>query len=327
MDLPENKRSLTLFLSNQLIKCTPEIGSDLVISGGFSEADRVVSCAGHDVTSLCATHEEADTRIILHAHHAMSHGYRRIVVNARDTDVLLLLISFSMSLTPEIWMRAGTTTKRRFIAIHKVTLPPAVRKNILAFHAVTGCDTTSKFAGMSKISTWKIYVQNPTLLDNFGNNAEPSEAVIEESQTFVCRLFDRAGQTTSIQEVRCSQFRKTKKSFENMPPTEDALICHLKRAHYQTRVWLESLTTHPHIITPIGNGWYLSDNLVKPVLMTTQPVSACEVDLVQCGCKQTGQKCQTRKCACMKSRLKCTRACSCGTWCENPQNTYNTDSE
>ena len=32
------------------------------ISGGFLEADRVVSCAGHDIT-----HEEADTSIILHA--------------------------------------------------------------------------------------------------------------------------------------------------------------------------------------------------------------------------------------------------------------------
>ena len=38
------------------------------ISGGFLEADWVVSCAGHVFRSLRATHEEAsDTRIILHA--------------------------------------------------------------------------------------------------------------------------------------------------------------------------------------------------------------------------------------------------------------------
>ena len=41
----------------------------------------------------------------------------------------------------------------------------------------------------------------------------------------------KSGQITSIQEVRCSQFLKTE-SFENMPPTEDALKCPLKRAHY-----------------------------------------------------------------------------------------------
>ena len=47
------------------------------ISGGFLEADRVVSCAGHDIISPCATHEEADT-----CNHAMSHGYHRIILHA-----------------------------------------------------------------------------------------------------------------------------------------------------------------------------------------------------------------------------------------------------
>ena len=42
---------------------------------------------------------------------------------------------------------------------------------------------------------------------------------------------EKSGQITSIQEVRCSQFLKTK-SLKNMSPTEDALKCHLKRAHY-----------------------------------------------------------------------------------------------
>ena len=51
----------------------------------------------------------------------------------------------------------------------------------------------------------------------------------------VCQIYDKSGQITSIQEVRCSQFLKTRKSFKNMHPTEDALICHLKRAHYQTK--------------------------------------------------------------------------------------------
>ena len=45
----------------------------------------------------------------------------------------------------------------------------------------------------------------------------------------------------------------------------------------------------PDLFTPIGNGWYLSDNIVKPLLMTNQPLYVCEVDLVQCGCKHTGQ--------------------------------------
>ena len=80
-------------------------------------------------------------------------------------------------------------------------------------------------------------------------------------------------------------------------------------------------------ITPIGNDWYMYDKIVKPLLMTTPPGYACEVDLVQCGCRHTGQKCQTRKCAYMKSRLRCTRACFCGTWCENLHTTCDSDSD
>ena len=61
------------------------------ISGGFLEADRVVSCVGHDVTSLCATHEEADTRIILHAimqcHMVTTKLYSMLYINSMIVQV------------------------------------------------------------------------------------------------------------------------------------------------------------------------------------------------------------------------------------------------
>ena len=61
------------------------------ISGGFLEANRVVSCAGHDVTSLCATHEEADTRIILHTiiqcHMVTTKLYSMLYINSMIVQV------------------------------------------------------------------------------------------------------------------------------------------------------------------------------------------------------------------------------------------------
>ena len=47
------------------------------------------------VNNLSYTHEEADTRIILHAHEAATCFY---VVVARDTDVFVLLIEFQHTL-------------------------------------------------------------------------------------------------------------------------------------------------------------------------------------------------------------------------------------
>ena len=39
-------------------------------------------------------HEEFDTRVMLHAANAASQGYKRILIIANDTDVIVLGISF-----------------------------------------------------------------------------------------------------------------------------------------------------------------------------------------------------------------------------------------
>jgi hypothetical protein len=81
---------------------------EFIISRGFEDPEKVVSLAGNDVKHLGSDHEEADTRILLHAADAASCGVRRLVIHCRDTDVLLLLIVFAEHLSQEIWMKAGT---------------------------------------------------------------------------------------------------------------------------------------------------------------------------------------------------------------------------
>ncbi len=90
--MEDNKRELTSFLSVQLSLVVPKEGCELIVSGGFSDPKHIhvtSSNENHMVDNLSCTHEEADTRIILHAHEAATCFY---VVVARDTDVLVLLI-------------------------------------------------------------------------------------------------------------------------------------------------------------------------------------------------------------------------------------------
>ena len=42
---------------------------------------------------LC-NHEEFDTRVMLHAANALSHGYKRILIIANDIDIIILGILF-----------------------------------------------------------------------------------------------------------------------------------------------------------------------------------------------------------------------------------------
>jgi len=63
--MPENKTDLAAFLSIQLSTATYD-DIDVVVAGGFVEEDKALATAGSDVSTLAATHEEADTRIIVH---------------------------------------------------------------------------------------------------------------------------------------------------------------------------------------------------------------------------------------------------------------------
>ncbi|KAG1670639.1 Protein SDA1 [Nymphon striatum] len=59
---------------------------------------------------------------------------------------------------------------------HYCTLP--------AFHAVTGCDSTSQFAGHGKKKAWQAYIKDPTVLNQFGR-AEVSERLMSNAEKFV----------------------------------------------------------------------------------------------------------------------------------------------
>ena len=108
-----------------------------------------------------ANHEEADTRVVLHCIHAETED---VVVAARDTDILLLLLAFFSSMKcKQLWMKAGTPKQKKYFPIHeirqKLSFPESVYSALLAFHAITGCDTVSYFSGHTKKTAWSVFVK------------------------------------------------------------------------------------------------------------------------------------------------------------------------
>ena len=69
-----------------------------------------ISC--DNVPDLCCNHEEADTRIILHAMHSGGTS----VIHCDDTDVLVLLLSHSGSLG-RCYLKKGRGSKTRIIEL------------------------------------------------------------------------------------------------------------------------------------------------------------------------------------------------------------------
>ena len=93
---PKNKTNLCAVVAEPWCQMEQEnmpVGQQIVLGGGFRDGRRAVLLTKggcEDLLSLVSDHEEADTRILLHADHA-AHDYKRIVIHSPDTTVYCTL--------------------------------------------------------------------------------------------------------------------------------------------------------------------------------------------------------------------------------------------
>ena len=308
--MSENKADLANYLSGYLMDQANQLkdGQELVTGGGFAELRKAQSTVRGHVQDLSANHEEADTRLVLHSKEAIiQQKYDRVEVMCRDTDVLLLLMHFCSHLHEvEVWMVSGTSKQRKCYPVHLMCtkLSPVVLNNILGFHALTGCDSTSSFTGYGKKSCWKTFIRRPELLNGVGRNGP-----IEPIEEYVCSLYGVPNPTRGVDVGRHDVFVRGKKDLEKLPPTKDALELHYARSNYQAKIWLQADVVEMDIDVPDNSGGWKSGIAELDIVWSRLPPvpSAC-IELISCGC---GSKCRTTSCSCFKSNQTCTPACAC----------------
>ena len=63
----------------------------------------------------------------------------------------------------ELWLEFGTGKNYRLIPAHEIakSIGPESAAALSAFHAFTGCDTTSSFLGRGKKTAWQAWEQFP----------------------------------------------------------------------------------------------------------------------------------------------------------------------
>lgn len=103
----------------------------------------------------------------------------------RDTDVMLLLLHFTFPKVSEVWKISGTAKKQNYVPILKITanVPDEVKNNILSFHALTGCCTTSSLNEYGKILLEKIS-KIPSKLEEVNRDGE-----LQPVEQLVCNLY------------------------------------------------------------------------------------------------------------------------------------------
>ena len=229
----------------------------------------------------------------------------------QDTDVFCLLIAHIDKMRcKQLWMKAGTSKKPKYLPIHTIRerLKNSVSKieTILPFHAITGCDTVSFFAGHSKKTAWKAFAHHQKLLESLGDG-NLDDTRVKSVEKFISRVYNAAN-TEGCNEARAALFSRCR-SPEALPPTSDAARWHIARAHFQAMVWRQAHETDPTLPLPETMGWTKSDDgKLVPKLMTLAPVPESCTEMITCGCKSG---CSTNRCSSRNVRLPCTGACKC----------------
>ena len=178
-------------------------------------------------------------------------------------------------------MNAGTKMKPRCITIHTLWegLPKLIIRNLMAYHAITGCDSTSQFCGYSKMTTWRAYKANPNLLNTF---TDQSEDAMRGAEKFIIKFYSPTSQLTSINALRAEMFHKVLNP-EKLPPSKDALSLHLKRSMYQMSVWEQAKVAKPNIQLTTECGWcYTESGELVPILTTLPPIPKVCKELLSC---------------------------------------------
>lgn len=308
----ENKQSLQTFLTKQFQTCLSPT-SITVTTALESEADTLYYTPGQPTTVtraplLNSDHEEADTRLLLHAKDC-SRSFKTVVVWSPDTDVAVIGIGLAESLTCDLLFATGTRNSKRLISLTEIALSiKPVAEVLPAFHALTGCDTTSSFYGKGKKTAYNIVTGKTAHVDSlravgddFAIDKLPSG--IEE---LVCELY--GAKASTINEARFQIF-KNGGSEKLLPPTNDALLQHVKRAKYQTKIWRSALKSKMACPGPDANGWCVEDDKISIHWLTKDYAPKSILKTTKCGCKAKG--CNSGQCACFKTGLRCTVLCSC----------------
>jgi hypothetical protein len=283
---------------------------------------------------LFSTHEEADTRMLLHAIHAdkvfAESGVKgRIIIKSPDTDALVLCVHYLSMLqhTQELWFQTGTVSstkhRRRYIPVHDIcsTLSPVFTNILPAAHAVTGCDTTSSLFGIGKRSVFKVLKENPGNFKDLSNLADcDGDVSVTAARRLVIKLYDSRekikAKDENLNKLRTRLATVKSACLAKLPPCEATFKQHVLRASLQTYVWMSCHLTKPPPKSPLQFGWEKRYGSLLPVYFQGQMLSEFLQDLI-CTCK--GKTVCSSGCVCFEQGLSCTDLCPCqaGETCRN----------
>ncbi|KAL9951847.1 hypothetical protein ACROYT_G044582, partial [Oculina patagonica] len=219
----KTKAELTAFLAKKVKERGEAVGRQIVVAWGTE-----CEATHKDMAHLQSDHEEADTKMILHALDATDDGATHLSIHSPDTDVLVIAIRRYSELCPNTSFVTGRGANHRSIKLQPIVeaLGPAKTAALPAFHAITEADNTGSFSGKGKMSCWKEFLEADdsilSSLGNLGREEQPDVEIKSGIEKFVCQIYVPKTDLTTVKELRWSLFKKKQAESDRLPPTQAA---------------------------------------------------------------------------------------------------------
>ena len=126
-------------------------------------------------------------------------------------------------------------------------------------------------------------------------------------ESFVVRMYSSQIQHSSVNMARYELFKFNGKDFDQLPPTKDALVQHVKRASFIAgHIWGQSLQKVQILPSPSEWGFQKNDaGSWVPLWKTLPTISKSHLHI--CRCKK---QCKP-PCVCAKNSVICIPLCTC----------------
>ncbi|KAK5645586.1 hypothetical protein RI129_006886 [Pyrocoelia pectoralis] len=175
---------------------------------------------------------------------------------------------------------------------------------LVGLHAYTGCDTVSAFSGKGKVTPFNLVFGNEkfiSLFSKIGVDVNLSDDLFKSLQEFTCQLYSRGTNVAEVNNLRYNLFRSKRGKIDSsqLPPCENVLRLHAKRANYQAFVWRQCLVPIVQEISLQDHGWTTDEEgNISITWMTVKSTPEAVLNKMSCKCKRKCFLCSIRKCSC-----------------------------
>jgi hypothetical protein len=143
---------------------------------------------------------------------------------------------------------------------------------------------------------------------NLGRETVLSNELKKALSTYVCHLYG-VEECSDVNSVRYQLFKSGKYEEQLLPPNQDSLDQHIRRANFQCYIWRHAMQPVLNMPTFYNHGWKVDDEGNIAVEWMTIPAAPDSIlEFVHCKC---AKGCENRRCSCLRASLKCSDLCQC----------------